>query len=55
MHRILSRALKVAVQRGKAIRNVCLLIDASSVQGRDEPRPLAADDVSRVLTAARWS
>jgi integrase len=60
-HRVLSRALKVAMQRGKVARNVCALVDAPSVE-RDEVRPLSGQDTRRVLeaasgrrNAARWS
>jgi integrase len=60
-HRVLSRALKVAMQRGKVARNVCALVDAPSVE-RDEVRPLSGEDTRRVLeaasgrrNAARWS
>lgn len=60
-HRILSRALKVAVQRGKVGRNVCTLVDAPSVD-REEVRPLTLAEARRVLSvaatrrnAARWS
>jgi integrase len=61
LHRVLSRALKVAVQRGKLTRNVCTLVDAPSLD-RHEVVPLTADDARRILTAAeddrnaaRWS
>lgn len=60
-HRILSRALKVAVQRGRVSRNVCTLVDAPSVR-RQEVEPLTADEARRILVAAisvrnsaRWS
>jgi len=60
-HRVLSRALKVAMQRGKVARNVCILVDAPSVQ-REEVQPLTAQDARRVLLTAaprrnnaRWS
>src|SRR5207237_4749309 len=60
-HRILSRALKVAVQRGKVGRNVCTLIDAPSLV-QDEVDPLTAGEARDVLAtaagrrnAARWS
>lgn len=60
-HRILSRALKVAVQRGRVARNVCTLVDAPSLQ-RKEVEPLQADEARRLLqtakqdrNAARWS
>jgi integrase len=59
--RILSRALKVAMQRGKVARNVCTLVDAPSVH-HEEVKPLPADEARRVLAAAaelrngaRWS
>lgn len=61
VHRVLSRALKVAVQRGRVARNVCTLVDAPSLK-RDEISPLDADEARRVLAAcrgewneARWS
>jgi len=60
-HRVLSRALKVAMQRDKLARNVCTLVDAPSVE-REEVRPLSGQDARRVLeaahgrrNAARWS
>jgi integrase len=60
-HRVLSRALKVAMQRGKVARNVCALVDAPSVV-RVEVEPLTSDEARRVLRAvegtrngARWS
>ncbi len=60
-HRVLSRALKVAMQRDKVARNVCALVDAPNVE-REEVRPLSADEARRVLeaaggrrNAARWS
>lgn len=61
MHRILSRALKVAHRRGKVARNVATLVDAPSVQ-REEVEPLTANEARRILlaaagqrNAARWS
>lgn len=51
-HRILSRALKVAVQRGRVARNVCTLVDAPSLQ-RKEVEPLSAEEARRLLDAAR--
>jgi integrase len=61
IHRVLSRALKVAVQRGRVARNVCTLVDAPSLK-RDEVSPLNADEARSVLKAcrgerneARWS
>lgn len=60
-HRILSRALKVAMQRGKVTRNVCTLVDAPSLV-RSEVQPLTAQEARRLLDAAlntrngaRWS
>ncbi len=60
-HRILSRALKVAVQRGKVHRNVATLVDAPSLDPR-EIEPLTTDEAHRILRAAagqrnatRWS
>lgn len=60
-HRILSRALKVAVQRGRIARNVCTLVDAPSLD-RVEVQPLTAAEARRILAAAegqhnaaRWS
>ena len=61
MHRILSRALKVAVQRGRVTRNVCTLVDAPSLE-RAEVEPLTATEARALLAAAegqrngaRWS
>ncbi len=60
-HRILSRALKVATQRGRVARNVCTLVDAPSAI-RSEVEPLSAEDARALLdaafgqpNAARWS
>ena len=60
-HRILSRALKVAVQRDRIGRNVCTLVDAPSLV-RAEVEPLTAEEAKRILqaaagqrNAARWS
>ena len=60
-HRVLSRALKVAMQRGKLARNVCSLVDAPSLQ-RTEVQPLTGGEARKVLSAAtgrrnaaRWS
>jgi integrase len=60
-HRVLSKALKVAVQRGKITRNVAALVDAPSVE-HHEVEPLTAGETRRVLAAAqgrrnaaRWS
>jgi integrase len=60
-HRILSRALKVAMQRGRVRRNVATLVEPPSVH-REEIRPLTAEQSRAVLqaalghrNAARWS
>lgn len=60
-HRVISRALKVALQRGRIARNVATLVDAPTAR-RMEVEPLTADEARRVLKAAtsldnsaRWS
>lgn len=60
-HRILSRALKVALQRGKVTRNVATLVDAPTVV-REEVKPFTVEDAHSILKAAqgtrngaRWS
>ncbi len=50
IHRVLSRALKVAVQRGLLARNVCPLVDAPSLK-RQDVEPLNADEARRLLQA----
>lgn len=61
IHRIISRALKVAMQRGKLQRNVATLVEVPSAS-RAEIKPLSAQDARAVLdaavgrrNAARWS
>lgn len=51
-HRILSRALKVAMQRGKITRNVCTLVDPPATK-RSESNPLTVAEARRVLMAAQ--
>lgn len=51
-HRVLSRALKVAEQRGKISRNPATLVDAPSLP-HQEVTPLTVDDAKAVLQAAR--
>lgn len=51
-HRVLSRALKVATQRGRVARNVATLVEPPRVQRR-EVEPLTADEARAVLGAAR--
>lgn len=57
IHRILSRALKVANQRGKISHNPCALVDAPS-GGTAEIQPPTAEETRRILEAAgdnpRW-
>jgi integrase len=50
-HRVLSRALKVAMQRGRVARNVCTLVDPPSVV-RQEADYLSIDEARAVLAAA---
>lgn len=61
-HRILSRALKVAHQRGKVGRNVAVLVDAPAAKRPVTPMPLDVDECRRLLdtakqgrNAARWT
>jgi len=61
IHRILSRALKVAMQRGYVARNVATLVDAPSAS-HEEIEPLTLDEALRVIRLAaprrngtRWS
>ena len=61
VHRTLSRALKVALQRGFVARNVCSLVDPPR-QKREEVEPLTKPEARRILAAAtevrnsaRWS
>lgn len=60
-HRVLSRALKVAQQRGRVQRNVAALVDAPSVP-RSEIQPFNRGEARQLLetaagrpNAARWS
>ena len=61
-HRVLSRALRVASQRGKTTRNVALLVDPPAVRRPVTALPLTAEEARRVLrtaqqhrNAARWT
>src|SRR5215813_4676395 len=61
IHRILSRALKVAMQRGYVARNVATLVDAPTAS-QDEIEPLTLDEALRIIRLAatrrnstRWS
>ena len=51
VHRCLSRALVVAMQRGLLTRNVCTLIDAPTPRPQ-EVEPLSKDEARRLLEAA---
>ncbi len=60
-HRVISRALKVAMQRGRVARNVATLVDAPTPE-HDEVVPLTAEEARKILQAAsdlpngaRWS
>ena len=61
IHRILSRALKIAMRRGYITRNVATLVDAPSVS-QAEIEPLTLDEAQRIIELAarrrngtRWS
>ena len=60
VHRILSRALRIAVRRGRISRNVATLVDAPA-EAPNEIEPLTRDKARRILAAAtkrngaRWS
>jgi len=61
MHRIMSRALKIAHRRGHVARNVATLVDAPSVP-REEINPLTSVEAKAILgrakderNSARWS
>ena len=52
-HRVLSRALKVAMQRGKVARNVCTLVDPPAARPTETVGALSAEEARRVLAAAK--
>jgi integrase len=52
-HRVLSRALRVAVQRGKVARNVATLVDPPAVKRPQTALPLNQQEARRVLAAAQ--
>src|SRR3954453_1185291 len=52
-HRVLSRALKVASQRGKVPRNVATLVDPPVVRRPETATPFSAQEVKRVMAAAQ--
>ena len=51
-HRLLSRSLKIAMQRGRIARNVCTLVDAPSV-AHHEIEPLSVAEARAILETAR--
>lgn len=51
-HRVLSRSLKVATQRGRIVRNPATLVDAPSVPP-NEVTPISNEDARKLLTLAR--
>lgn len=50
-HRLLSRSLKIAMQRGRVGRNVCSLVDAPSLS-HHEIEPLTVAEARKILTTA---
>lgn len=52
IHNIVSRALKVAVQRGHVDRNVATLVDPPALVRRETSLPLTRDEVRAVLAVA---
>jgi integrase len=52
-HRIISRALKVAVQRGVVARNAAALVDAPAARRPVTPEPLDVEECKLVLAAAK--
>jgi integrase len=50
---VLSRALRVASQRGKVARNVATLVDPPAVKRPTTALPLSAEEARKVLTAAQ--
>jgi integrase len=60
-HRVISRALKIATQRGRVARNVAILVQAPTLK-RSEVVPFSTDEARKILrvaaghrNAARWS
>ena len=51
-HRLLSRALKIAMQRGRNARSVCTLVDAPSLD-HHEIEPLTVAEARAILDTAR--
>lgn len=62
VHRVLHRALKIAVQRERVARNVATLVDPPKQRRAETPMPLDVDECRKVLAvaegrrnAARWT
>lgn len=54
MHRIMSRALKVAVARGRIPRNPCANVSPPAID-RPEPQPPSAEETARIVArCASW-
>jgi integrase len=53
VHRVLSRALRVASQRGKVARNVATLVDPPAVKRPETALPLSATEARQVIAAAQ--
>jgi integrase len=51
-HRVLSRAVRVASQRGKVARNVATLVDPPAVKRPQRALPLSAAEAREVMSAA---
>src|SRR4051812_3418135 len=52
-HRVLSRALRVATQRGKVARNVATLVDPPAVKRPQTALPLSQQEARQVMAAAQ--
>lgn len=52
VHRVLRRALLIAMREGKVARNVCDLLDPPKVQASTKPKALPVEDAWAVLRAA---
>jgi integrase len=53
VHRVLSRGLRVASQRGKVARNVATLVDPPAVKRPETALPLSATEARQVIAAAQ--
>lgn len=52
VHRVLHRALKIAMQRERVARNVATLVDPPKQRRAETPMPLDVDECRKVLAAA---